>query len=149
MKRSSAGLITGTGRCGTTFLANALAEIHPNIHIEHEIEPTGIGIQNLTFEKQKATIIDGRGRFALRNWTARTTQPAVIESNCFLAPGIEAYVDVWQNCKVVGVVRNWDTCIESMASQSFPDNPDFFYSQCDHQKERRPNPVNLGLMSIT
>ena len=147
MDNSSAMLITGTGRCGTTFLANALADLHPQIHIEHEIEPTGIGIQNLSFEKQKANIINGRGRFAFREWKRRNVQPAVIESNCFLAPGIQAYLKAWKECKVVGVIRNWDTCIESMASQSFSDNPNFFYADSDHQKERRPNPVRLGLMS--
>lgn len=53
MSRNSAFLSTETGRFGTTFLVNALAELHPNIHIKHEIEPLGLGIQNLTIKSRK------------------------------------------------------------------------------------------------
>lgn len=47
---------------------------------------------------------------------------------------------------MAAVIRKWGTCIESMASQSYPDAPNFFYSDFDHQKNRLPNPVRLGLM---
>ena len=56
-------------------------------------------------------------------------------------------MEVWKGCKVVGGIRAWDTCIESMASQTFADSPHFFYAPHDHQRERRPDPVRLGLMS--
>jgi len=147
MKQCRSGLITGTGRSGTTFLANSLAQLHPEIHVEHEIEPTGVGIQNWSGQRQRETIINGRGRFALNGWGQRHRSPVLIESNCFLTPGLEAYMHVWKDCKVVGGIRAWDTCIESMASQTFADSPHFFYAPHDHQSERRPNPVRLGLMS--
>lgn len=147
MQKCRSCLITGTGRSGTTFLANSLAELHPEIHVEHEIEPTGVGIQNWSGQKQRDTIVNGRGRFAWKGWSQRNQSPVLIESNCFLAPGLEAYMDVWKACKVVGGIRAWDTCIESMASQTFTDNPHFFYAPQDHQRERRPDPVRLGLMS--
>ena len=146
MARQSAMLITGTGRSGTTFLANVLNSTYPEISVGHEVEPTGIGIQNLPADEQRRTLIQGRGRFALRNtWTCHK-QPALIESNCFLAPAIDAYMDIWAECKVVGGIRSWDRCVESMASQTFSDSPHFFYSDHDHQGPRRPNPVTLGEM---
>lgn len=147
MRQCNAGLITGTGRSGTTFLANSLAELHPEIHVEHEIEPTGVGIQNWSSQKQRDTLTNGRGRFAWKGWSQRNQGPVLIESNCFLAPGLEAYMNIWKGCKVVGGIRAWDTCIESMASQTFADSPHFFYAPHDHQRERRPDPVRLGLMS--
>lgn len=146
MQQCRSGLITGTGRSGTTFLANSLAQLHPDIHVEHEIEPTGVGIQNWNDQRQRETIINGRGRFAWNGWRQRHLSPVLIESNCFLTPGLEAYMHVWKDCKVVGGIRAWDTCIESMASQTFADSPHFFYAPHDHQRERRPNPVQLGLM---
>ena len=61
--------------------------------------------------------------------------------------GSEAYMDVWQLCHVIGIIRAWDTCIESMASQTYSTHPSFFYADIDHQQSRRPNPTQLGLMS--
>jgi len=146
LKNSNAALLTGTGRCGTSFLANALGALHPELHVEHEIEPTMIGIQNLNQQDQIEHIIKGRGRLAWSNWIKQRKSTALIESNCFLAPAAETFMSVWGNCKTIGVIRNWDACIESMASQTYSDSPHFFYANHDHQSGRRPNPVILGLM---
>ncbi|OUT71405.1 MAG: hypothetical protein CBB70_00335 [Planctomycetaceae bacterium TMED10] len=147
LSRSRAALITGTGRCGTSFLANSLGELHPELHVEHEVEPTGIGIQNLSPQDQRRVIIDARGRFGKKGIFDKKHRPVLIESNCFLAMGSEAYMDVWQLCHVIGIIRAWDTCIESMASQTYSTHPSFFYADHDHQRSRRPNPSQLGLMS--
>ena len=48
---------------------------------------------------------------------------------------------------LVGIIRASDTCIESMLSQTYSTNPSFFYADHDHQRSRRPNPTQLGLMS--
>lgn len=146
MARQSAMLITGTGRSGTTFLANVLNSTYPEISVGHEVEPTGVGIQNLPEDEHRRMLILGRGRFAWRNAWRSNNHPALIESNCFLAPSIDAYMDVWARCKVVGVIRSWESCVESMASQTFTGSPHYKYADHDHQGSRRPNPVTLKQM---
>ena len=75
LSRSRAALITGTGRCGTSFLANSLGELHPEIHVEQEIEPTGIGIQNLSPQDQRRVIIGARGRFGKKESLTKSIGP--------------------------------------------------------------------------
>jgi len=142
---SNALLITGTGRNGTTYVARALKAMNPNLTVGHEIEPNGLGVQNLSHADQENRFIQGRGTIAIKSLMRGERKHALIESNCYLAPTIPAYSKVWNQCKVIGIIRDWKSCITSMASQSFPGQPHFFYDERDPQANRRPDPIILGL----
>lgn len=152
MRRIDAALIVGTGRCGTTFIADYLNQAHSDDVLSlHEPHPRFIGIHALENDSKSDQIVRGRGKIALSVWLRnRLNQGAnsnlYVESNCHLALGVGEFVKCWRNCKVIVVVRDYRECIMSLASMDLGKGQ-YFFSDFDHQNGRRPTAVSEGFMT--
>ena len=147
LKNVDSCLISGTGRCGTTYIAGKVNQILSRKIAYHEPHPRFIGIQNETKNSQIQSIIRGRGTIALANKIRNHSQPIqFIESNGHLSFAIESYNQVWKSVKNIIVIRDYKSCITSLASMDFGKGP-YLFSEFDHQAERRPNPSKLGFIT--